>query len=503
MNTFPKSWLMILIPLFFSPKSPGQENPGATHLADRKPAVAGQFYSASPAQLKSDLAALFSRALPAQSHDVVALISPHAGYVFSGEVAATSFNQLDPAKKYDNIFILASSHRMAFDGASVYTAGDYITPLGKVQVNLDLAAKLVKDNPVLNNKTEPHIYEHSLEVQLPFLQYKLGNDFRIVPIIVGTQSAATCKKIGAALKPYFNGNNLFVISTDFSHYPSYEDATIVDHLTAEAIVRNSPAALLEALEKNNEKDIPDLATSLCGWTSVLSLLYMTGGRTDLQFQALKYMNSGDSELYGDKDRVVGYYSIVVEKKPGDGFSLGEREKETLLRIARSAVSETAGVKGLPLEDPAGFSDRLREPYGCFVTLKADGALRGCIGRFETTTPLYELVREMAIAAASQDYRFRPVEAGELGGIDIEISILTPLKKIGSIDEIELGRHGIYLKKGFSTGTFLPQVATETGWTKEEFLGHCARDKARIGWEGWKEAEIYTYEAYVFGEHDPR
>jgi hypothetical protein len=494
---------MILVPLFFGSNAPAQDKSGGTGLADRKPAVAGQFYSASPAQLKSDLGALFAKALPKQSGAVVALISPHAGYVFSGEVAATSFNQLDPAKKYDNIFILASSHRMAFDGASVYTAGHYETPLGKVKVNLELAGKLVRENAVFNNKTEPHTYEHSLEVQLPFLQYKLGNDIRIVPIILGTQSEATSKKIGAALKPYLDGNNLFVISSDFSHYPSYEDAYIVDRRTAEAIVRNQPAALIEILGKNDDTGIPGLATSLCGWTSVLSLLYMTEGRDDLRYKAVQYMNSGDSEIYGDKERVVGYYSIVVEKIPNVGFSLDDREKNSLLRIARSAVCETAGVKGLPLEDPAGFSDRLREPYGCFVTLKADGALRGCIGRFESAIPLYELVWEMAISAASQDYRFRPVEADELNGIDIEISILTPLQKISSIEEIELGRHGIYLKKGFSSGTFLPQVATETGWTKEEFLGHCAKDKAHIGWDGWKDAEIFTYEAYVFGEKDSR
>jgi hypothetical protein len=361
----------------------------------------------------------------------------------------------------------------------------------------------VRNNAVFNNKVEPHVYEHSLEVQLPFLQYRLGSDFRIVPIIVGTQSAATCKKIGAALKPYFGGNNLFVISTDFSHYPAYDDATFVDRLTADAIVSNKPELLLDALESNDDKGIHGLATSLCGWTSVLSLLYMTEGRDDLQYRALKYMNSGDSELYGDKDRVVGYFSIVVEQAEDEGFSLDEREKQSLLRIARSAVGETVGYKGPPHEDPAGFSERLREPLGCFVTLKIDGALRGCIGRFESTGPLYELVREMATAAASQDYRFRPVDAAEVPKIEIEISVLSPMKKISSLDEIELGRHGIYLKKGYNTGTFLPQVATETGWTKEEFLGHCAKDKAHIGWDGWKDAEIYTYEAYVFGEHDNR
>jgi AmmeMemoRadiSam system protein A len=136
-------------------------------------------------------------------------------------------------------------------------------------------------------------------------------------------------------------------------------------------------------------------------------------------------------------------------------------------------------------------------------LKIDGDLRGCIGRFDATEPLYKVVQQMAIAASTQDSRFPEVTPAEFKEIDIEISVLTPMRKISSIDEFQLGKHGIYMKKGFSSGTFLPQVATETGWTKEEFLGHCAQDKAHIGWNGWKDAELYVYEAYVFGEKEDK
>jgi AmmeMemoRadiSam system protein A len=136
-----------------------------------------------------------------------------------------------------------------------------------------------------------------------------------------------------------------------------------------------------------------------------------------------------------------------------------------------------------------------------VTLRKDGQLRGCIGRFEATEALYLIVRDMAISASTQDYRFPAVTPEEIDDLEIEISVLTPMRKISSIDEIQLGQHGIYIKKGYSSGTFLPQVATETGWTKEEFLGHCARDKAHIGWDGWKDAEIFVYEAYVFSESE--
>jgi len=504
MRSLPKFWLMILVPLFFGSNCSSQDKNSESSLVDRQPAVAGQFYSSNPLQLKTDLSNMFSKAVPYANTDVLAVICPHAGYVFSGEVAASSYNQLDPDKKYDNIFILASSHRMAFEGASIYTRGDYITPLGKVKVNLDLARKLVEENAVFSSKTEPHNYEHSLEVQLPFLQYHLKNEFRIIPIILGTQDAATCEKIGKALKPYLKEGNLFVISSDFSHYPPYEEAEKVDHVTANAIIRNSPDFLIQTLNENNEEGYDNLATSLCGWTSVLSLLYMTEGITDMKYRLVEYKNSGDAELYGDKDRVVGYCSIVLEQQESAGdanYSLSPEEKADLLNIARSTIMEYVKYDNVPVFDEKKMSDKLKQPCGAFVTLKKDGQLRGCIGRFDAVEPLYDVVKQMAIAASTQDYRFPRVTPDEIDDLEIEISVLTPMRKISSIDEIVLGKHGIYIKKGSAAGTFLPQVATETGWTKEEFLGHCAKDKAHIGWDGWKDAEIYVYEAYVFGEND--
>lgn len=502
-----KYMLMFFLGIFVSSGCSGQDNHGKdSGLTDRPAAVAGQFYAANPGMLKSDLESLFAEASPGVASNVLALIAPHAGYIFSGEVAAGSYNQLDPKKKYDNIFILASSHRFLFDGASIYNKGDYVTPLGKVKVNLELANTLLQSGSVFTSRSDAHLYEHSLEVQLPFLQYRLGNDIRIVPIVLGTQNAETCRKIAGELKPYLNDKNLFVISTDFSHYPSYKDAVSNDQRTADAIVSNSPEQLLTTLASNEDKGIPGLSTSLCGWTSVLSLLYMTQGE-DVRYREIGYMNSGDSEIYGDKDRVVGYWSIVVEKASPDSghkadessFSLTEDEKEILLYIARSTMEEYLPTRSVPSVDDRILTPALLEKAGAFVTLKKDGELRGCIGRFEASLPLWETVQRMAIASSTEDYRFSEVTVEELDDITIEISVLTPLRKISSIDEIELGRHGIYMTKGYSSGTFLPQVARETGWTKEEFLGHCARDKAHIGWDGWKTADLYVYEAYIFGE----
>jgi len=474
-------------------------------LIDRKPAVAGQFYPSDPVILRETLTGLFSRAKPRTMEKVAAVISPHAGYVFSGIVAASSFNQIDPDMEYDNIFVIASSHQVSFMGASIYNIGDYMTPLGNVPVNISLASKLIKENPVFSYNPDADRNEHSLEVQIPFLQYHMKKAFRIIPIVIGSQSANSCKKIAEALKPYFTPKNLFVISTDFSHYPSYNDAKSTDQATCDAILSNTPDKLLSFLSDYKKNDIPNLVTNLCGWTSVLTLPYMTVGDPMIKLNPINYMNSGDGK-YGDRSQVVGYWSIVAtrtakEQKSLTGFSFTRDEKIILLNIARNTLESYTRDRKKPPVDATGFPSSIKTKAGAFVTLKKNGELRGCIGRFTADIPLYEVIQEMTIASSTEDNRFDPVNASEINNLDIEISVLSPMKKINSIDEIVLGKHGIYIKKGWYSGTFLPQVATETGWGKEEFLGHCARDKAGIGWDGWKDAEIYIYEACVFSEKE--
>jgi AmmeMemoRadiSam system protein A len=228
---------------------------------------------------------------------------------------------------------------------------------------------------------------------------------------------------------------------------------------------------------------------------------MTERNADAEFTHIQYRNSGDTE-YGEKSRVVGYNAIAVslkDKKESTEFKLTDKDKKDLLSIARTSIERfVKNRKKLEIEEKT-IPSILKTPCGAFVTLKKDGNLRGCIGRFDASEPLYQVVQEMAIASSTQDYRFSPVESNEIPELKIEISVLTPMRRISSLDEIELGKHGIYIKKGNRSGTFLPQVATETGWTKEEYLGHCAQDKAGIGWNGWKDAELYVYEALVFGE----
>lgn len=474
-------------------------------LKNRKPWASGRFYANNPDELKNHLQQLFAKAVGKRPDKTpLAIVVPHAGYVFSGEVAAAAYNQIDPNRTFERIFIIGSSHTTSFKGASVYCSGNFETPLGTVKVDLELARKLVKENDIFRDYPEAHLYEHSLEVQLPFLQYHLKNDFKIVPIIIGSSTAKTSRELAGILKPWLNGKNLFVISSDFSHYPNYNDACKADLITAEAIKSNKASNLIDALDHNDSKGIPELVTSLCGWSSVLTLLYMTEPLHDLRIDLIRYMNSGDSS-YGDRQRVVGYWAISFtqgnEKNQILDFSLGEEDKKTLLNLARQTITSYIINGKIPEVNAEKFSPSLKTQSGVFVTLTRDHHLRGCIGHFEADYPLWQIIQKMAVAAATRDYRFEKVNSDEIKKLRIEISVLTPLRRIKSADEFILGKQGIYIKKGNSSGTFLPEVAKQTGWTKDEFLGHCAQDKAGLGWDEWKSAELYTYEALVFSEEE--
>jgi AmmeMemoRadiSam system protein B/AmmeMemoRadiSam system protein A len=473
--------------------------------ADRQPVAAGKFYSASKQTLTGDLTKLFdsNRKTPA-SWNVRAVISPHAGYVFSGKIAAEAFQSIPRNTVYKNIFIIGSSHVMSFDGASVYNSGDYLTPLGKAAVNLEIAEMLVNDNRVFDFPVKAHLQEHSIEVQVPFIQYYFKETPMIVPIIIGTHNESTVKKIAEALKPYFTSENLFVISSDFSHYPSYKDANRTDSITARSIESGKPDKFLDVLNKNSEERVPGLATSMCGWTSGLTLLYLTEGNKNLEIKHIGYCNSGDSP-FGNKSEVVGYHAFAVidtqektEKSDNQSTDIAftGAEKNQLFKIAESSIRTMLYENKRILPDEKDMTQNLRKQLGVFVTLKINGALRGCIGRFISSDPLYLLVRESAISSAFEDPRFSPLTKEEFEKTEIEITVLGPLKKINDISEIVLGKHGIYIKKGLRSGTMLPQVATENKWTVEEFLGYTSRDKAGIGWNGWKDAEIFIYEGVV-------
>lgn len=471
----------------------------------RQPAVSGSFYPSDPKLLIAKLTDLFKSAGNPEFRDnIAAIIVPHAGYIFSGEIAASAYSLINPEKEYTRVFIIGTSHHVYLNGASLYNLGDFKTPLGIVEVDTSLTNQLISKFNFFESSVEAHKQEHSIEVQLPFLQYQLKKKFKIIPIIIGTQSEEMCRKIAKALEPYFNNENLFVISADFSHYPSYYGAKVADKATGDAIATNSPDNFLKALKKNESAKIPGLLTSCCAWSSVLTLLHLSSENKGIEINHIRYSNSGDSEA-GDTLKVVGYHSFVFartnQSAEPEVFTLSKEDKIELLKIARNAIESRLQKKRISYVDESLISEALNTKCGAFVTLKKNGSLRGCVGQFKPSGPLYKCIVQVAETAAFEDVRFNPVQLYEMKSIEIEISVLTPLKRIKSIDEFELGKHGIYMVKGTHSGTFLPQVAEETGWNREEFLGNCALEKAGIGYNGWKDADLYIYEALIFSEKE--
>ena len=468
---------------------------------ERQQYAAGRFYSSDKERLTKDLDSLFLECETIGTSGLArAIIVPHAGYIYSGEVAASAFSTTPPKGHYKNIFIIGSTHVMGFSGASVYGSKDYVTPLGKPKTNLEIVNEL-KKSALFSFSEEYHDNDHNIEVEIPFIQRYYEDSPQIVPIIIGTDDRNKIKKMAEILKPWFTPENLFVISSDFSHYPLYDDAIKIDSITAEAFMSADPEYFLKALKDNSTKNIPDLATSMCGWTSGLLLLEMIQGSTDLSFKKISYCNSGDSP-YGSKTGVVGYNAIGLYETNSsyiDDISFSDNEKEILFAITRRSIESWFTNKKYPSIDESTLTQKLKEKYGAFVTLKIDGVLRGCIGRFVSDDPLYKAVSQSAVSSAFNDPRFPALTKDEYQKVDIEITVLGPMKRIYNKDEIVLGKHGIYIKQGAMAGTMLPQVAIENGWDVDEFLEYTSQYKAGIGRDGWKTAELYIYEGVVLEE----
>ena len=434
-----------------------------------------------------------------QYNNVAALIVPHAGYYYSGNVAASAYMTLPTEKPYKRIFLLGPSHHEWLDGASVNTEADYYaTPLGNVKVDGETARRLAATDSVFTYRPEAHDREHCLEVQLPFLQRRFGDVPPIIPIIISTNDFNKLKRMAEVLKPYLTDENLFIVSSDFSHYPSYEDACKVDAKTGKAVESGDVEEFIATINANARSGIRNLATSACGELAIVTLMLMLDhSPVTYEVKHLMYQNSGDIDDH-DHSRVVGYHSFAFLRKEA-GFSLPDEDKRLLKEIALKSIRDSLDGKRIEKADPSilALHSSLKQKCGAFVSLHKQGRLRGCIGHFGENVPLHEIVAEMARAAAFEDPRFSPVQREELDDIDIEISVLTPMRRIQSLDEFQLHRHGIYIRKGYRSGTFLPQVADEVNWTKEEFVGHCSQDKAGLGWDGWRDAELYVYEAIVF------
>ena len=477
---------------------------GQTQAPVVRPATqANRFYTGDARELSEEVDSLLAlHRNDAKYNNVAAVIVPHAGYYFSGNVAASAYMAIDAKKQYKRIFLLGPSHHEWLDGASVNTEADYYaTPLGNVKVDHETAVFLTNTNRTNNTnnfsntdgmdsvfryRPEAHDREHCLEVQLPFLQRMFKEVPPIVPIVISTNDYDKLKRMSEVLEPYF--------TDEFSHYPSYEDAYEVDAKTGKAVESGDVEEFIATINANARSGKRNLHTSACGEFAIITLMLMLDGQYEVKH--LMYQNSGDIDNH-DHNRVVGYHSFAILRKDNTSFALSDADKKALKEIALQSIKDS--LDGKPIAQPTltSYLSPLTSKCGAFVSLHKHGHLRGCIGHFGEDYPLHEIVAEMARAAAFEDPRFMPVTRDELNDLDIEISVLTPMRRIQSLDEFELHRHGIYIKKGYRSGTFLPQVADEVNWTKEEFVGHCSQDKAGLGWDGWRDAELYVYEAIVF------
>ncbi len=469
------------------------------------PNVSGQFYSADPKELSESIDSYFKEAsVTAFSHPIDIVIAPHAGYPFSGPVAAYSFKAVS-AGNYKTIIILGPSHFFGFDGISIWTEGAFQTPLGQVPVDEVLAKKLVSFNK--NFYFEPRAFkeEHSVEVEIPFLQ-KTFKDFKIVPVVMGQASFQLLDEFASALYQVIHNeeNILILVSTDMSHYHDDQTARKMDEHTLEAVKALRPEQLWQESHLRSME--------LCGFVPTTAALLYARRKGLERVEVLRYANSGD--VTGDLNRVVGYSSVVIygshdERKndPAQAsgvFPLTKEEKQRLLEIAKATIEEYVR-RGKTLEvsvdDP-----RLREEEGAFVTIHKHGQLRGCIGHIIGDGPLYLTVRDMAISAVSQDPRFTAVKPEELENLELEVSVLSKPRLINSVEEIQLGVHGVIVSQGSSHhGLFLPQVASETGWSKEEFLNQLCAQKAGLPPDAWKDPrtkiEIFTAEVFSEKEND--
>ena len=462
---------------------------------NRKPVVAGMFYPASPDELTGQIDTFLQNAPPHPvDGDVAAIVSPHAGYIYSGQIAAHGYKAVE-GQQFDLVVVLAPSHRIYFKGASIYTAGDYLTPLGTVRVDQEACQALLAQDPSFRFYPEAHAQEHALEVQLPFLQRALST-FKLLPVVMGTQDYTSCERLQTALLPILKGKKtLIVASSDLSHYHSHEEAIALDRLVVKKIEAFDPKGLNATLSNGQAE--------ACGGGPVITAMLAVSGLGAHHSKVLVYGDSGD--ITGDNSAVVGYLSAVFYKKTTGGVShkkvgvdlgLSDEEKTTLHTLARETIQSRLGNEKIPpLPD---LTPVLKERRGAFVTLTKNGGLRGCIGLIRGVRPLAETIREMALAAAFQDPRFPPLSKNEWPDIGIEISVLTPFSQIKDFSEIEVGKHGLYIEKGAYSGLLLPQVATEYGWNVEEFLQQTCR-KAGLSPETYKDpdARIFLFSADIF------
>jgi len=472
--------------------------------AVREPAVAGTFYPADSLELSKMVMEHLDNVenMPEINGQLMALIVPHAGLIYSGQIAAYGYKLLE-SSGVEKVILCGPSHRYHFQGLSVY--GPFIawkTPLGDVKCNNYICDKLISLDKNIEVIRQAHRQEHSLEVQLPYLQTVLGT-FELIPIVMGRQDTQTIQLLAKALESIDAGENTIMIaSSDWQHFRPASEGWGLDSLGLTCFESMDPAKLERYLESGQ--------VEMCGGGPAAAVLRAAIAKGANKTKLLKYGDSGD--ITGDKSNVVGYAAIAIyksedktaksekiriKKELPKQFKLTQSEKEELLRIARESIESYLANGLLPDFD---VSDNLKKFGAAFVTLEKNGQLRGCIGHTSAVEELYKTVSGCAVQAAVRDPRFPPVKPDEMEQINIEISVLSPMQPVESLDEIEVGRDGLMIFKGRNSGLLLPQVAVDYNWSRTEFLEQTCR-KAGLNKNAYlaDDAVIYKFQAVIFGE----
>ncbi len=450
----------------------------------RPPAVAGTFYPGERDALVQDVVAMLDEARERGLGPGFpkALIVPHAGYIYSGPVAANAYALLRPARGIvTRVVLLGPCHRVAVRGLALPGVEAFDTPIGRVPIDAD-AAHSALALPQVSEFPPTHAQEHSLEVQLPFLQEVLG-EFTLVPLVVG---AATADEVAEVIDRLWGGSEtLIVISSDLSHYHPYDEARKIDQATVDAIV---------AMRTEIDHEHACGATPLAGFLAAAR-------RRGLQPELLDLRNSGDTA--GGAGRVVGYASLAFWE--GDLSAYDEEHGRALLELARSGIASALGVQDSSAGGPAP-EPWLREHRATFVTLKQAGELRGCIGSLHARRPLGADVDANARAAALSDPRFVPLTTQDLGGIEVEVSVLSSPNRILFADHQELvaqlrpGVDGLILAASERRGTFLPQVWEQLP-DPETFLAHLKRKAGLTEEFPTRRCAVWRYQVRKWSERD--
>jgi AmmeMemoRadiSam system protein B/AmmeMemoRadiSam system protein A len=493
----------------------GDEMNGSDTTYVRPPAVAGAFYPGTATELAKMIATqLHAADKPVIEGRPLAIICPHAGYIYSGGIAAEAYKILE-GETFSTVIVISPSHTAYFPGVTAFDGKAYTTPLGEVEIDRELTKEIASGSGLVDLSNTGHLVsgprsEHALEVQLPFLQTTLGK-FKLVALMMGDQDFETCEALGNAIGEAIKGRDdvLIVASSDLSHFHDSQTAKRLDTKVIERVKTYDYRGLADDLAKHKSE--------ACGGGPIEAAMIAAQALGGNSVEITGHGDSGD--ITGDKSSVVGYLSAIVYESgqskvydldegaaeevhdnPATGvqFGLTSDDKKTLLSIARQAIAATLNDEKLP--PPESITDGLMAQLGAFVTLNENDALRGCIGTFTATEPLYITVARMAREAAFSDPRFNPVEKNQVDALHIEISVLTPMKKINDPESVEVGRDGLYIRQGFRSGVLLPQVPVEYGWDRTTFLQHTCL-KAGLPTDAWKneETELFVFQAEIFGE----